>query len=167
MNKKPVHAMLVHFPIALVATSFVADATFFFTRLPTLRDAGWWMLAAAGVTGIVTVLAGLYDMRRAPLSDAVHERVHQHMGVGLVLLAALLGLTVWRWTFHREPGAAPSAVYLDFAFLTVVLAAFQGWLGGELVYRHGVFVAREEPASDAGADSPAAEHHDGATKHQH
>jgi hypothetical protein len=37
------------------------------------------------VSGVFTVLAGLYDMRRAHLKEEVHARVHRHMKVGLTL----------------------------------------------------------------------------------
>jgi hypothetical protein len=47
--------------------------------------------------------------------------------------------------------AAVSAVYLDFALLTMVLAAFQGWLGGEVVFSDGVFVRHTRAASTAEA----------------
>lgn len=137
---KPVHPMLVHFPIALLVTSVTFDAVFFFTSIETLRHAGWWMLAAAAAAGVVTVAAGLFDMRRATLADDVHERVHRHMWIGVALFVAIGGLTFWRWTFYDNPGRTLSAVYLDFGLLAVALAAFQGWLGGELVYTHGVFV---------------------------
>lgn len=158
--QKPVHPILVHFPIALLVTSFVADATFFFTSLETLRHAGWWMLAAAAAAGVLTVLAGMFDMRRAPLPEDVHEQVHRHMWVGIALFVVICGLAAWRWTFFDDPAKPLTTLYLDVAFLAVALAAFQGWLGGELVYTHGVFVRRESrddesPDTRAGA-KPAA-----------
>ena len=74
--QKPVHPMLVHFPIALLLTSLLADAAYFFTAFEALRHAGWWMLAAASAGGLLAVMAGIFDMRRASLAEAVHERVH-------------------------------------------------------------------------------------------
>ena len=88
-------------------------------------------------------------MRRADLEEEVHVRVHRHMKVGFGLFAAILGLTFWRWTTYRQPGLPVSATYLDCAILTMALAAFQGWLGGELVFSHGVFVRRDPGAAPA------------------
>lgn len=159
--KKPIHPILVHFPIALVLTSFAADLIYFFSSLETLRHAGWWMLAAAAAAGSLTVAAGVFDMRRAELQESVHARVHQHMWVGMAFFAVICGLAAWRWTFFDDPAKPLTALYLDFAFLAVALAAFQGWLGGELVYTHGVFVARESQGSAshaAPAGKPAAGH---------
>jgi uncharacterized membrane protein len=161
--QRPVHPALVHFPLALLMTSLLADAGYFFTALPPLRHAGFWMLAVACGTGAITVLAGLYDMRRAPLQEDVHQRVHRHMWIGLALYAVIGALTAWRWTIYSDPARQVTMLYLDAAFLASVLAAFQGWLGAELVYTHGVFVARGGGAADSnGSGGSAAE-----PPHQH
>ena len=139
---KPVHPILVHFPIALLVTSFFADGAYWLTAIATLRHAGFWMLAAASVTGALTVLAGMFDMRRATLDGPVHERVHRHMWVGIGLYVVICVLTLWRWTYYSSDTLL-TLLYLDVAFLAMALAAFQGWLGGELVYTHGVFVAKK------------------------
>ena len=159
---KPVQPILVHFPIALLVTSLEADAAFFFTRVESLRHAGWWMLAAAALGGALAVLAGLLDMSRAELRDDVHVRVHRHMWVGIALFVVLCGLAAWRWTFFDDPAAPLTALYLDAAVLAVALAAFQGWLGGELVYSHGVSVERNSSstgAPEARPDDPPAGGH--------
>lgn len=141
--KKPIHPMLVHFPIALLIASFLADAVHFFASWSSIEHVGWWMLALASAGGLFTVLAGLFDMRRATLDEAIHERVHQHMWVGMGLFLVICALTAWRWIFFSN--ATPvSMLYLDASFLSVGLATFQGWLGGELVYTHGVFVASQQ-----------------------
>lgn len=161
---KPVHPMLVHFPIALLTLSVAADVVAFFTNIESLRDTGWWSLLGAALGGAVAVLAGIVDMRRADMKEDVHVRVHQHMKVGFALLAVIAGLTVWRWTIFLQPGIPVSAVYLDCAVLAMALAGFQGWLGGELVYTHGVSVARAgaSPAAKgkaAPADKKGSHHH--------
>ena len=151
---KPVHPMLVHFPIALLALSVAADLVAFFTSIESLRSTGWWSLVGAALGGAMTVLAGVYDMRRADMKDEVHARVHRHMRVGFALLTVIAGLTFWRWTFFSQPGLAVTALYLDVAILAMALAGFQGWLGGELVYTHGVFVDRA--GTNGGAHAKAA-----------
>lgn len=157
---KPIHPILVHFPIALLALSVAADLAGFFSNIDSLRSTGWWSLAGAALGGVATVLAGVFDMRRADLSEEIHERVHRHMKVGFALLAVLIALTLWRWTIFIQPGLAVTAIYLDCAILAMVLAGFQGWLGGELVYTYGVSVNRAGPTTGAKAktanqDDPA------------
>jgi uncharacterized membrane protein len=124
----------------LVFLSVTADFAAFFTDVRTLLDTAWWSLLGAAVSGIFTVLAGLYDMRRAQLKEDVHVRVHRHIQVGLTLLAALVGLALWRWTIHTNPDLTVGSRYLAAALLVVCLTGLQGWLGGKLVYSDGVFV---------------------------
>lgn len=161
---KPVHPILVHFPIALLVLSVAADLVGFFTDNVSLRNTGWWALLGAAIGGVLTVAAGVYDMRRANLQEEVHERVHQHMKVGFALLAAIIGLTVWRWTFYTQPGLPVTAIYLDVALLTAGLAGFQGWLGGELVYTYGVFVKAVKPGKRV---KVKADHEDEKSSHHH
>lgn len=152
---KPIHPPLVHFPIGLLALSVAADLVAFFARSESLRSTGWWALVGAALGGIVTVLAGVYDMRRATLKEDVHRRVHRYMKIGFALLTSIVGLTVWRWRTYTHAELSVSAFYLDCALLTMALAAFQGWLGGELVYSDAVFVKRAQPtASPEGKSDP-------------
>ncbi|MEO6155435.1 MAG: DUF2231 domain-containing protein [Thermomonas sp.] len=159
---KPVHPILVHFPIALLSLSVAADLIGYFADVASLRDTGWWALLGAALGGIATAGAGVYDMKRADIAEEVHHRVHRHMKVGLVLVAAIIGLTLWRWSVQSAGGIVPM-FYLDLAVLTVALAAFQGWLGGELVYTDGVFVAQETPVEkndpDGGKTKDHGHHH--------
>lgn len=162
-SARPLHPMVVHFPLALLALSTAADLAFFFLKIESLRHTGWWSLAGAAVGGALAVAAGLFDMRRASLNEEVHARVHRHMKVGLVLLAAITALTFWRWTVFLDTSAHVSAVYLDCAILVMALAMFQGWLGGELVYSDGVFVSHEKPRAGVKPQVPAkgkGGHHD-------
>jgi len=144
---KPIHPMLVHFPISLLTLSVSADLVAFFLPIQSLRGAGWWSLLGAATTGIFALLAGVYDMRRAELVEELHERVHRHMRVGIGLITVIWALAIWGWFGFEQADLAVTAVYLDCAILATVLAGFQGWLGGELVYTHGVFVRGAGPAN--------------------
>lgn len=152
---KPLHPLLVHFPLALLPLSVGADAVGLLAGIPSLSHAGWWALLGAALGATMTVAAGFYDMFRANLSDDVHHRVHRHMRFGLALFMAIICLAIWRGIIFAGDGVVPM-VYLDLAALSVGLAIFQGWLGGELVYADGVFVQQGESAArheDAAAHS--------------
>jgi uncharacterized membrane protein len=147
---KPIHPILVHFPIALLVLSAGSDFLALVGGTDSLRDAGWWALLGAAVGGVFTVLAGLFDMQRASLTEATHERVHRHMKVGFALATVIAVLAVWRGMIHFEQGATLGWTYMGVALLAVGLAALQGWLGGELVYTYGVGVRSRYAAPAAG-----------------
>ena len=149
---KPLHPILVHFQIALLPVSVAADAVGLFGHIVSLSHTAMWTLLSAAASSVGTVAAGFYDMYRAPLSEETHVRVHRHMRVGLVLAMAIIGLATWRGLIHLHGGIVP-IYYLDIAVLGVALAAFQGWLGGELVYGDGVFVRAGNVVSAQAAES--------------
>lgn len=154
---KPIHPVLVHFPIALLVVSVGADAIGMLAAIPSLSHTGWWTMLAAAGGAVVTAAAGVFDMRRATLSEDVHHRVHRHMKVGIVLVIAILGLAFWRWRM-QVAGGPVSMYYIDAGLLAVALAGVQGYLGGELVYTDGVFVRPVSKSGDAKADVSGPSH---------
>jgi uncharacterized membrane protein len=145
----PVHPAFVHFPIALVTLSFIADLLGSWLNKATLRITGFWTLAAAFIFGIVTAITGYWDMRRDTLGET-DRYVDFHMDTGLVLLAAILVLFAWRWFIYARRQQVPKAFYLVVAFLVFCLTMFQGWYGGEMVYSQGAGVA----AAGKGTEKP-------------
>ncbi|MGI8470556.1 MAG: DUF2231 domain-containing protein [Pyrinomonadaceae bacterium] len=137
----PVHPAIVHFPIALVTLSVLADLFGYIFNSDSLRGAGWWSLLGAAIGGALAVVAGLYDMNREKIEHEAHERVHVHMKVGFVVLAVVAVLTLWRWWIYANNANAVSIVYLVVAFLVLGLTMFQGYLGDELVFADGAGVA--------------------------
>lgn len=137
----PVHPAIVHYPIALVPVSVVADLLARVTSSASLRAAGWWALLGAAVGAALALVAGLSDMSREKIGHAAHGRVHRHMKVGFVLFTLIAGLTVWRWLIYAELRSGPGWGYLAAAAVVLALTIFQGWLGGKLVYSDGVGVA--------------------------
>ena len=150
----PVHPAIVHYPIALVTLSVVADLFGFIFSSQSLQHAGWWALLGAAIGAAAALVAGLFDMHREKLQPAAHHRLHTHMKVGLTLFALLAVLTIWRWSIYAGVNARVGRLYLTGAVLVLALTFFQAWLGGELVFTEGVGVAPTgqgtEPAKAGG-----------------
>ena len=148
----PLHPAVVHFPIALSVLSVGADAMGWLLRGRALSSslfaAGWLALAAAVLSAVIAIALGIRDMRLATIEEDVHRQVHHHMRVGFTVFVALVLLLGWR--LSRVLGGDPSVglAYLLAGTAILTLVAYQGWLGGELVFRHrvGVSVA---PGGDA------------------
>ena len=135
--KHPIHPMLVVFPIGLWVFSFVCDIVAFNSS----EDALFWsdmsfytMLGgvigalAAAVPGFIDYL-GLKDRRLKQVATT-------HMVLNLVIVAIYvfnLGLRMNRSVTSFQPVVLVSAIAL-------VLLVISGWLGGSLVYVHGVAV---------------------------
>lgn len=150
----PVHPAIVHFPVALVTLSVVADFIAYFARSSSLGTAAWWALAGGAIGAAIAIPAGLFDMNREKIAHDAHARVHTHMKVGLVLFTAIAVLAIWRWRIYIDSGDGPGWGYLIAALCVLVLTHFQGWLGGELVYSHGVGVTATGQGTEAASAKP-------------
>lgn len=147
------HPAVVHLPIALVVLALIADLTGYASGSAALSATGVWSLAGAAPGAALSLPSGLFDMGRQSMGHEAHTRVHVHMKVGFVLFAAL---AIWRWMIYENSGTGVGPGYLAVAVLVVGLAAFQGWLGADLVFADGVGVRRhrEEHQEPANPSSP-------------
>ncbi len=136
----PIHPMLIHFPVAallmLVATdlAYVYTADFFWAR------AGLWLAGVGAAFGWLSGLAGLVDLvtvRR--IRRLITAWCHA------ILAVMLLSLASFNWLLRfGEPDAVILPWGLYVSLLTALLIALAGFLGGQLVYEHGVGVDIEE-----------------------
>src|ERR1051326_3667180 len=149
----PLHPAFVHFPIALVVFSFIADLLGRISNKASLRAAAFWSLIAALLFGAVTAATGYYDMTRLrPVLGETFRYVDFHMDIGWILVGAVVVLTAWRWLVYARKDRSPGLDYLIAALLVMGLALFQGRYGGDMVYSQGAGVPatgkRTEPATN-------------------
>ena len=137
----PLHPPLTHFPLALLLTAPVWDAL----ALLGWADGTPWWTVARWVLGLGLLLAvpaavsGLLDYAALPETSPAEGTARTHLlaaGSGIVLSAGsflLRGYSV---------GDAPEAVAwtVGLGLAGAVTLGVAGWLGGELVFRHGVGV---------------------------
>ncbi len=129
--KHPIHPMLVPFPIALWIFSLISDVVY---------GLGWggmlWnqMALAAAVPGLIDYLS-MSDQQTSKIAKA-------HMIVNLTIVGVFIA-GLWLRTMLR-PGAGLPVVL---SVIGVALLGFSGWLGGELVYVHGVGVESSPESS--------------------
>ncbi|KAB7627539.1 DUF2231 domain-containing protein [Alkalilimnicola sp. S0819] len=137
--RHPLHPALVHFPIACWSLAVVADfAGLYF------GDAAWrWsqgLLIVACIMAIPAMLAGLLELSRIPEGPALRD-TWWHMGA--MLLAFTLFTTRLLLGLSQGPAFAPDALALWLDAAGFVSLAIGGWLGGRLVYGHGLGRSRE------------------------
>ncbi|HYX28551.1 MAG TPA: DUF2231 domain-containing protein [Pyrinomonadaceae bacterium] len=137
----PLHPAFVHFPIALVVVSFLADLLGRIFNKASLRWTGLWSMVAALIFGAITAATGYWDWKRlgGVLGDT-NRYVDFHFDVGLVLVGAVIVLTIWRVIYSRRD-RQPGVPYLIAMLLATGLVLFQGWYGGQMVYSQGAGVS--------------------------
>lgn len=144
-----VHQMLIVFPLGLLATSVLFDVAFLATRMEEMAIAAYWTQAAGLIGAVLAAPFGLLDWKAIPAGTRAKRVGAMHgLGNGVVVLLFLAS-----WLLRKEPPYAPPALALLLSFSGAALAFITGWLGGELVARHGVGVHR-----NAGLDAPSSLH---------
>lgn len=135
--KHPIHPLLVPLPIGLWVFSLVCDLVYrFFSNDVIWDEVAFYTMAGGLVGALVAALPGFVDF--LSLNDpAVRKIALTHMLVNLTTVA-LYAVNLWLRTI--SPAGAGTPVLLS--VVGVLFLGVAGWLGGELVYRHGVAVER-------------------------
>ncbi|MDQ3802784.1 MAG: DUF2231 domain-containing protein [Acidobacteriota bacterium] len=153
----PMHPILVHFTIALTASSLAFDALGFFTSRASLTAAGGWTLVGSALMTLMTISTGLTSATRAPVEEGeARSFLRAHMALGFIFYGLVVAMTLWRLSLWQA-GAGVSWWYLAAMSAVSLVMTVQGYLGGELVYRYGVEVEqayRELPEREADSTPP-------------
>ncbi|OSM04126.1 DUF2231 domain-containing protein [Magnetofaba australis] len=155
------HPMVVHFPIAYVATAIFSEAAWLITRKEGFRLTAQWLVFLGAGSALIAAGAGWVAAETLGHDSPGHDLVHDHRDVMLTFTALLtvvaLALTAFKG-FRRGAGRKWLAPLL------VALVGVMGYgadKGGNLVYRHGVGGA----AMAGQATQPA--HHSHGSDHDH
>jgi uncharacterized membrane protein len=132
--RHPLHPILVPLPIGLWIFSFLCDVAALVTGGSSWEAVASIAIAGGIVTGLAAALPGLIDLATLPPSRARRIGLwHMMLNLGVLLLFILDFL----WRRHASSGS-PGPFLLSLA--AIALLSGSGWLGGEMVYVHGVAV---------------------------
>jgi uncharacterized membrane protein len=137
IGRHPIHAGLVHFPVAFVLGGLACDAAFWWTGDDFWARAALWIIGAGAFGGAAAATFGMLDFLLVKeIRRFVSSWNHSLVGVTLVSAA----LTNW-WLRLDDPAGSvvPWGLFLSAVSAAAVAAA--GYLGGKLVYEHAVGVA--------------------------
>jgi uncharacterized membrane protein len=163
IQKWHVHPAVDHFTVAILILAVLTDlfASMFSTRL-------WMRYAALALMIVGTAAAwgsnvtGGWEADRVwkAVKDAggpAYDTLHRHAELGDYLPWVFLVLAVWRIGVQLFGFMAGTrGLYLLVAILAAVAIAYQGYLGGRLVYEYGIGTAIYGVGSTAAAPQPQA-----------
>ncbi|WNG49797.1 DUF2231 domain-containing protein [Archangium minus] len=145
MRVHELHPTLIHAPLALLPSTVVVDLTAALTgnqKLDTAARTLWWTTAASG---LMAGLAGMAASQEVKADRHTRDMMFLHGLGNVVIVLSAFGVAAWR-TAHRSSLVSSLLGLGSFAFAT-----YTGWLGGEMVYSHGVGV-KELTMKDAELD---------------
>lgn len=129
----PLHAMSVHFPIALVFATLGIDIFYWFFGDPFFLRAGVWSSGFAFGLGIVAALAGTAELLAVKgIRTRVSSWTH---GIAAMTLLAIAG-TNWGVRLTVPEEVLPHGLALS--VLAAIFTGLAGWHGGKLVFSHGI-----------------------------
>ena len=133
--KHPIHPMLVHFPIATWFLATIADITSLFTN----EQVGWVagvLLVIGTITALLAMMTGLLELGKIDQQSPALKIANQHM---------ILIMISWSFyavsLFLRLNGTQleqPGLMAVSFSIIGLIFLCSAGWMGGKLVYEHGV-----------------------------
>jgi uncharacterized membrane protein len=134
-QKHPIHPMLIPFPIALWIFSLVCDLVYV-TGLGGVvwNHTAFYTMAGGLVGALAAAIPGYLDYRSLT-RPAVKKMGQWHMLINLSIVA-LFTINLWL-RMRSEPGAVLPIII---SAIAVIMLGVSGWLGGHLVYVHGVAV---------------------------
>ncbi|MFY9554193.1 MAG: DUF2231 domain-containing protein [Blastocatellia bacterium] len=146
--KHPIHPMVVALPIGLWMFSLISDVVYLMKWGGVVwNDLAFYTMAGGLVGALLAAVPGLIDLLSIS-SRKIRTIGLWHMSINLVIVA-LFSLNLW--LRHAAAPEANPPVWLT--VIGVVLLGVSGWLGGEMVYVHGVAVEPQGAAQQSTADS--------------
>lgn len=136
MRLHEVHPSIVHFPLTLLPLSIGADALGRLTGNERLMWLGKRGIAAAAVAGAAAGVMGLIAQEEVNASGPARDMLITHRNLNIAAVGVASGLAIQRAQTDR-----PSLGYLLAGFAATGAAIYSAYLGGTLVYQHGVGVA--------------------------
>lgn len=151
----PIHPMLIPFPIGLLVFSFIADLIFLWKGNQIWNDIAFYTMLGGIIGGAAAAIPGLIDWMT--LTDRAAVKVaNWHARVNIITLLIFIASFYLRTT----GGAAwiPTVPLLPvlLSIVGVIGLSIAGWLGGQLVFRHGVGVDVKAPTT---SEEPEAQRH--------
>ncbi len=129
----PIHAMSVHFPIALVIATLGSDVFYWWSADPFFLRTGLWAAGFAFFTGVAAGLVGTLELLLVPgIRSRVASWTH---AIAAMTLLAIAG-TNWGVRLHDLGLVLPYG--LGLSVLAGIFTGLAGWHGGKLVFDHGV-----------------------------
>ena len=145
MGLQEVHPSLVHMPLALAPLSIMADLAGATMDDPSLTAMGRATIGLAAGSAAVAAVTGLIAQEEVIAEGRASDHLVTHRNLNLVSGVALAGMALWRRDHDPGPG------YLALGAGVLGAMFYTAYLGGKMVYDHGVGV---EAAGGVRADVP-------------
>jgi len=128
--RRPIHPMLIPFPIVCFAGALLTDIAYWCTAEMMWADFSAWLVTVGLILGILAAIAGLVDfLSRRAVRQRRPARFHA-AGNAVVLVLAVFNTLV----HSRDAWTSVVPLGLILSAATVAVLLFTGWMGWTLVH---------------------------------
>ncbi len=135
------HAMVVHFPIALLMVAFLFEVISYFFKKDVLRQSAFYLLILGTIGAVISYLTG--NAAGGGMEDgALNKAMELHEQAATISLClTIITALVYTGTHYYKRNKVWLRIISLFLFTGVIgSVARTGYLGGQLVYKHGAGV---------------------------
>jgi uncharacterized membrane protein len=129
--RRPIHPMLIPFPIACFAGTLLTDLAYWCTAEMMWADFSAWLVTVGLILGVVAAIGGLIDFIGRPAVRAQGPAWPHALGTIVVLALAVLNTLV----HSRDAWTSVVPLGLLLSAATVLVLLVTGWLGWTLAQR--------------------------------
>ena len=135
--RRPIHPMLVPFPIVCFIGTLLTDIAYWRTAELMWADFSAWLVTAGVLLGVLAASAGFIDFLGNRMIRGERTAWIHMLGNGLAWILSVINAFVH--THDAWTSVVPTGLILSAVVVLILLVT--GWAGWSLVYRHGVGVA--------------------------
>ena len=137
VKRHPIHPMLVPLPIGLWVFSLVCDVIFKIWGGTAWATVALYTMGGGIAGALLAAIPGLIDYKG--LRDPhVTKMATSHMTINLIVVG-LYAVNLWLRLRNQDTDVLPPVPFA-LSIIGVLLLAVSGWIGGEMIYKHGVGV---------------------------
>ena len=136
INPAHLHPMIVHFPIALIITGYLAEVVFlFFKNEKCLSKTGLYLLILGTLAALAAWSTG-HLFTSEPTQGAIMSVFGKHKTGGLITLLLMAACCIFRLYLVLYKKEETMLKWIAFGIYTLgfLAVAFTGYLGGIMVY---------------------------------
>jgi uncharacterized membrane protein len=138
LNTSDFHPMIVHFPIALILTGFLADVVFlFFKSEKCLSKAGFYLMVLGALAAIAAWTTGQLFTNEPGQGEIMSVFEKHETGAIITMILMIIGavLRIYLVRSKKEETSLKWVVFVIY-LLAVGAVSFTGLMGGTMVYKY-------------------------------